>query len=174
MKIYVIRHGETEKGKNKIIADIDEDINETGIKQCKLIANKIKDLDINLIICSPMKRTKHTCEIINVNNLKVIYDDLLLERNMGKYDNYKFEDLDWNLFWNYYDTKYCELESMKSVYDRVNKFLNKIKNEYKDKKILLVTHGGTFRAIEWNINGIPKNGNVLKDIDNCEIREYEL
>lgn len=174
MKLYVIRHGETEKGKNKIIADIKEDINKNGINQAKEAGKILKNLNINLVICSPYIRTKNTLKLLNLDNIKVIYDDALKERDMGKYENAKFEDLDWDLFWNYYDTTYTELESMKSVYDRVKVFLEKIKKEYKDKNILLVTHGGTFRAIDWNICGIPENGNILKDINNCEIREYEL
>ena len=35
MEIYVVRHGETEAGKNKIIADVDEPLNSNGIKQAK-------------------------------------------------------------------------------------------------------------------------------------------
>ena len=45
---------------------------------------------------------------------------------------------------------------------------------YKDKTILLVTHGGTLRAIYWYFKGIPKDGNVGYDMhSNCEIKEYE-
>lgn len=33
MKLYVIRHGETEQGKNKIIANVKEPLNFTGINQ---------------------------------------------------------------------------------------------------------------------------------------------
>jgi len=37
MKLYVIRNGETNMGKNNIIATEDEPLNETGIKQAMLV-----------------------------------------------------------------------------------------------------------------------------------------
>lgn len=175
MKLYVIRHGQTEKNKNHIIADIEEDINETGIRQAITISKELNKKDIDLIICSPSKRTKHTLELLNLDsNIKVIYDDRLIERDMGIYENSKFEDLDWNLFWNYYDKKYKKLESMKDVYDRISNLLDELKEKYKDKNILLITHGGCFRAIYWYIKGIPDSGNVPHDLGNCEIWEESL
>lgn len=175
MKLYVIRHGQTEKNKNHIIADIEEDINETGIRQATTISKELNKKDIDLIICSPSKRTKHTLELLKLNsNIEVIYDDRLIERDMGIYENSKFEDLDWNLFWNYYDKKYKELESMKNVYSRISNLLDELKEKYENKNILLITHGGCFRAIYWYIKGIPTNGNVPHDLDNCEIWEESL
>ena len=49
------------------------------------------------------------------------------------------------------------------------------KEKYKDKNILLVTHGGTCRAINAYFNGIGENGHVQSaHIKNCEIREFEF
>ena len=63
---------------------------------------------------------------------------------------------------------------MKSVYKRVAECLDEIKEKYKDKTILLVTHGGALRAIYWYFNGIPEDGSVGYNIHaNCEIKEYE-
>lgn len=134
MKLYVIRHGQTEKNRNHIIADIEEDINETGIKQAIITGKELKKKDIDLIICSPSKRTKHTLKLLNLDSdIEVKYDDRLIERDMGIYENSKFDDLDWNLFWNYYDIKYKNLESMKSVYDRISNLLDELKKNIKTK-----------------------------------------
>ena len=52
--------------------------------------------------------------------------------------------------------------------------IDKVKEKYKDNTVLLVTHGGTTRAIEAYFNGLNKN-NIMppETIKNCEIREYE-
>jgi alpha-ribazole phosphatase len=85
MNLYVIRHGQTNLNNEKRYnCRIDEDINEIGINQALEARKQIEKLDIDLIICSPMKRTKHTMEIINSNNIKTIYDDRLMERIGGK------------------------------------------------------------------------------------------
>ena len=56
----------------------------------------------------------------------------------------------------------------------VTESLDEIKEKYKDKNILLVTHGGTCRAINAYFNGIGENGHVQSaHIKNCEIREFE-
>ena len=49
-----------------------------------------------------------------------------------------------------------------------------LQEKYKDKKVLLVTHGGTTRAIETFFYGVDENGIMPPEtIKNCEIREYE-
>ena len=84
MKLYVIRHGRTKcNDENKYNGKLDEDINETGIEQAKKASEEVKNLDIDLIICSPLLRTRHTCELVNINNVPVIYDKRLEERDCG-------------------------------------------------------------------------------------------
>lgn len=175
MKIYVIRHAQTDSNKNGIAGDIEEDINETGVQQCLEAREKVKNLDIDLIISSPARRTKHVTEIINVNNIPVIYDERIIERELGIYETFNYKDIDRVDFWNYNPKKYLDLELMKDLCDRVNDFIEDIKNKYSDKKILVVTHGGITRGFYCHSFGIPEDGN-LADVGqkNCEIKEYEI
>lgn len=175
MKIYVIRHAQTDSNKNRIMGDIEEDINDEGIRQCLEAREIIKNLKLDLIISSPAKRTKHVTEIINANNVPVIYDERIIERDLGKYQYYEYKNIDRIDFFNYYPKKYLELESMENVCNRVTDFINDIKNKYADKKILVVTHGGVSRGFYCYSYGIPKDGN-LADVGqkNCEIKEYEV
>ena len=41
MKLYVIRHGETEMGKNEIIATEDEPLNKFGMNQAQKVIHQI-------------------------------------------------------------------------------------------------------------------------------------
>ena len=59
MKIYVIRHGQTDwnvAGKCQGRTDIE--LNETGIEQAKQAKEQLKNYNIDQIICSPLKRTR--------------------------------------------------------------------------------------------------------------------
>lgn len=175
MKVHVIRHAQTDTNKQGIIGDIEEDINETGIMQCHEAAQKIKDMDFDLIISSPATRTKHVTELINVNNLPVIYDDRLIERDIGKYEGCVYKDIDAFDFWNYYPKRYLDLESMKTVCERVDDFIRFIQEKYSDKKLLIVTHAGTALGFYCNEHGIPEDGDLSKfGQGNCEIREYDV
>lgn len=174
MKLYVIRHGETEMGKMQIIATEDEPLNNNGIKQAITVGEEIRNLDIDVIYCSPIERARQTLKLFNLNNnIPVIINEKIKERNMGIYEKIPFDELEWDEFWNYNsDKKYPKLETMKSVYLRVSSFIDEIKKE--NKNVLLVTHGGISRAIYWYFNGIPENGNSSDINENCKIYEYEL
>lgn len=176
MNIYVIRHGETDMGKNEIIATIDEPLNSKGIQQAISIGKEINDLNLDIIYCSPIQRARHTLELFNLDDsIPVILEDRLKERDMGIYEQVSFKDLNWDEFWNYNSyLKYRELESMKSVYDRITDFLNEIKEKDINKNVLLVTHGGISRAIYWYFNGIPDNGNSSSVNGNCKIYKYTI
>lgn len=102
MKVYVIRHGETNMGKNNIIATEDEPLNETGKKQAIEVGKEIKKLNIDRIYCSPIERAKHTLKLFELDkSIPVIIENRIKERDMGIYEKIPFEKLNWNEFWNY-------------------------------------------------------------------------
>lgn len=178
MKLYVIRHGLTDCNKeNKYNCRYDEDINEDGIKQAKQASEQIKKLSLDLIICSPMKRTKHTCKIVNTNNISVIYDDRLMERDGGALTNTVLDDYYFKEYYNYYSTNIVEgLETLPELFNRVHLFLDEINEKYSDKNILLVTHGAVVRAIQFYFEELPEDGMILNisGQKNCEIKEYNI
>lgn len=177
MKLYVIRHGLTNCNvEKKYNGKLDEDINETGILQAKKAQEIIRNLDIDLIICSPLLRTRHTCNIININNIPVIFDNRIEERDCGIYTGKELGEFYYTDYWNYYSKIKVEgLESIQDLFKRIKNFLDEIKEKYKDKNILLVTHGGVARAIYFYFNELPKDGMIQEfGSSNCGIAEYEM
>ena len=177
MKLYVIRHGQTNYNKQgKYNGQYDEDINETGIKQAEEAKKIVQNLDIDIIFCSPLLRTRHTCEIINANQIPVIYDERLKERDCGIYTGKEvgsFYDTD---YWNYFSSKKVEgLETIQELFARVQEFLEEIKSKYPNKNILIVTHGGVARGIYFYFHELPEDGMIQKfGSNNCGMKEYEL
>ena len=177
MKLYVIRHGLTNCNiEKKYNGKLDEDINETGILQAKKAQEIIRNLNIDLIICSPLLRTRHTCNIININDVPVIFDNRIEERDCGIYTGKELGEFYYTDYWNYYSKNKVEgLESIQDLFKRIKNFLDEIKEKYKDKNILLVTHGGVARAVYFYFNKLPKDG-MLQEFgsSNCGITEYEM
>lgn len=173
MSLFVIRHGETEMGKNGVIATEREPLNDNGIGQAIEAGKELKKLNIDLVYCSPIERAKHTMKLFNLENtIPIMIEDRLKERDMGIYQNIPFNELDWEAFWGYHsDVKYPELESMKSVYERVSNLLDEIRRKAIDKNVLLVTHGGVIRAISWYFNGFD---DLLFQCENCKIYSYHF
>ena len=81
MKIYTVRHGQTEWNKKGLYqGKTDVPLNEEGKKQAMLVKEKLKDKKIDLIISSPLKRAKETAEIISDGKIKIITDSLIVAR----------------------------------------------------------------------------------------------
>ena len=177
MELYIVRHGETDGNVNKIMDGIrDIPINKNGEKQALIAREQLKDVKFNLIICSPLTRTKQTMNIINIHNYPVIYEPQIMERDCGEFMGKSFDSLDRDLYWNYLDeTKYEKAENIKDFFKRIYNFIDYIKEKYSDKTILLVTHGGVSKVIHCYFNGIPENGNLRHiGLSNCEIIKHTL
>ncbi len=179
MKLYIIRHGLTDLNIKGIYnGHLDEDINDIGISQAEQTKELMKDKAYDVIYCSPMLRTKHTCEIININNIPVIYDNRLKERTLGNLDgkDLEKEGLGKKIFFDYnYKSEDANFEDLPSLFKRVHNFLDEIIKNNENKNILIVAHGGILRAIYFYFNEIPKNGDLSSYVPkNCQIDFYEI
>lgn len=176
MKLYVIRHGETDVNlENKINALNDDDLNETGIQQAKELAKKVQKIDYDFIIASPLKRTKHTASLLNAKNKEIKIDNRLIERDAGQFTKKSLNEIDNDDWWSINPKcDYLDAEKVEAVIKRVYNFLNEIISRYSDKNIILVTHGGISKAINSFFRGIPEDGMLGKyKHNNCEIQIFE-
>lgn len=175
LELYVIRHGQTIVNKLGLINSRNIiGINANGKKEAEIDAKQLENIKLDLIICSPLRRTKQTCKILNKNKLKVLYDERILERDSRSMQFKKISALDLN---EWYDINkkivYKNSEGFKSILQRVESFLKEIKEKYSDKNILLVTHGDICKAIYALLNDCDN----VKEISsfnqkNCEIKKY--
>ena len=189
MKILVTRHGQTSWNVlGKIQGQTDIELNETGRIQARETGESIKNEDIDLIITSPLKRARETAEIINKNfNVNIIEDRRLMERCFGEYEGLTKEERkklkeinpEINDIWNYTkNVTFNSMETMQAFCNRVYEFLDEIVEKYKDKNILLVTHGGTSLPIiyyltKYSLDEIIDVG-VVKKIENCEVVKFDI
>lgn len=85
MKVYIVRHGQVPHNALKQYNTADEYLTQLGIRQAKELRDKIRNMNFDIIISSPLNRAKHTAEIININNNKIIYDDRIKERSPRRF-----------------------------------------------------------------------------------------
>lgn len=144
----------------------------------KLHGEKLLTEKIDIIISSPLKRAKKTAEIIaSGRDIPIIIDSDIQERCFGNFEGKTPEEFDFDGIWNYkLNQKYEDAENIEDLFDRIQKFLDKIQKNYPNKTVLLVTHGGVAVPIRAILEGIPDGMEVLRNlgIDNCEVKEYEL
>lgn len=179
MKLLLTRHGQTNWNvAGKIQGKTDIELNETGIKQAEATREKLLNEKIDVIISSPLKRARKTAEIIGKGrNIPIIIDKEIEERAFGEFEGMKAKEFDFDGIWNYKLNKQYEgVECIEDLFKRIENFLNKIKEEYKDKTVLLVTHGGVTVPIRVILEGISEEMMVIRTlaIENCEVKEYNL
>lgn len=174
MKIYIVRHGEVSHNTLKQYNNEDEDLNEIGIEQAKQLKEKIKELYFDIIISSPLLRAKHTANIININDKKVIIDDRIKERDPGDLSGKPLTVTNRDEYWNYNTTiQYGTSENIKLFFKKVHSFLDELKTMDYDK-VLIVAHSGISKAFSGYFEGIQDGMFLNRGLKNCEIKEYEL
>lgn len=149
---YTMRHGESYSNINKVFDsgnDKNNHLTDNGKGQVHDSIAKFDD-QIDIIISSPVLRTKETAEIVSgYKNIDVIFDERLREINVGVYDNCPIQEYLDNEGDNYLklDHKIKEGETHRDVMNRVLSLLLDLENKYNNKKILIVTHGGPIRML---------------------------
>lgn len=177
MKIYVVRHGQTDWNVLKLCqGQINIPLNEKGIEQAKITKEKLEKEKIDLIITSPLDRAKKTADIINEDrNIEIIKDARLIERDLGEFEKAKMDSFDHKGFWDYNcNYNYEKAENIRDFYQRIKNVLDEYQETYKEKNILLSTHGGVTMAIYIYFNGVPTDDLRKHQLENCEFICYEL
>ena len=164
--IYFTRHGLTEYNKQqRFQGRLDIPLCPEGIAQAEAMAEKLKDIHIDIIYTSPLKRTVKTAEIVNkYHNAEIIVTDALIEFDVGRFVEGKtLAELPENIHAKLYDENknYFGEEDIKAFRDKVFGFLRSL--ESTDKDYLLVSHGGVYTQIEQHLIGELK----AEEIDNC-------
>lgn len=179
--IYLIRHAETidESG----IRNTDEtmqEINEKEILSIKgeLDSKKLSEHEelknIDIIWCSNYTRAKQTAKYISKeNNKEYNLDKRLCERKLGNIEDlakfmYDKETRDPSREQLAFpDFKTRDGESANDTNKRMNEFINEILEEYPEKRIAVISHGGAIKF--YLLSYCAVNGNL-----NLEYKGHEL
>jgi len=135
--------------------------------QALATAETLKDINFDRVLCSPLTRTRQTCEIINNGKYPVEYDERLIERDFGEFEGLSRTQFDFKAYCNaFYSPKLIRAESIQSVQDRVYNLLDELKQK-QNENVLLVSHGGVGCIVLSYFKGIPENGDYsLYEIPN--------
>lgn len=174
MKIYIVRHGQVPHNALKMYSNENEDLNEIGIKQTEDLKNRIENLNFDIIISSPLIRTIHTANIININNKKIITDDRLIERNPGDLNGKPISYTNREEYWDFNSKiQYGTSENMRDFFNRVFDFLDDLKTKNYES-VLIVAHSGVSKAFSAYFQGINDGKFLEHGLKNCEIKQYEF
>jgi broad specificity phosphatase PhoE len=161
MILYIVRHGETSHNKKGIfMGHYDAKLSSQGVKQARLLAERLKVVSFDYIYSSDLARAKRTTEeIAKFQKCPIQFSKQLRERKMG-------------IFENQHRDKYYDFMDKNATKDRVRlplpgggesffcqqkraiNFVGKIYKKHKGETILISTHGGIKRALLMYFKGI--------------------
>ena len=186
MKVYLIRHGETDwNSVRKLQGQTDIRLNDYGIELAKLTAEGLKDVDFDLIYSSPLIRAVETAQIIKGDReLEIHTDDRIKEINFGECEGIiipRRKDGPINPIWQFeFDTEHYIPaeggETFAQMFERTSDFFDNVimPLEGRYNNVMIVGHGCMNRTILNRILGTPLNDFWDIRLDNCSVSIIEI
>lgn len=178
--LILVRHGETKvNADKKLHKDKDPNVlNENGVRQMRLTAEKIWTYEPDVVLSSKEVRAIESGEIIS----KICGVDLKMvegmqERNWGDFSGRSWpkiqsvlQEMTLEERFNYHPPNG---ESWKEFDERLVSRLDEILQANPNKNIVIVTHGGAIRALMPHLLGVAKEKSFKYDPDNASLTIFE-
>lgn len=165
-RIFIVRHTETVGNiEKRLTGRQDYEVTPRGEKLIQKLTTELSNIKFDKIYSSTSGRAIRTVEnLAELNNLEIETKEDLCEMYFGKYDGWKWEDV--NRIQPEIKQRQNEIneisgiegqETMKHVADRMDKCIRNIVQANIGKTILISSHGVAIEAFLRKISGIPFN-----------------
>ena len=182
--IYFVRHGETiltPTRKFSGIGPLDPELTEEGLAQAALVAAEIAKLDPEVLIASPLQRTRQTAAAIaSTTGLTAIFDEAWYKLSFGTWDGKSIEEVKeeepdaYQAWLNSSSYRAGGGESYDQAAIRIDEALERLVAEYPGKRVVVVTHNGVIKsAVNLAIGG-PNDGVFHLDAAPCSISSISI
>jgi probable phosphoglycerate mutase len=182
--IYFVRHGETiltPQRKFSGTGALDPELMQEGLDQAELVAEECVKLGAEILIASPLSRTRQTAEAISrTTGLEIIFDEAWYELSFGSWDGRSIEEVreeepDAYQAW-INSSSYAPPggESYDEASVRIEEALEKLVAEHPGKKIIVVTHNGVIKTVAKIAVGGPSDAVFHMDATPCSISSISI
>ncbi len=150
MKLYVVRHGETESNRAGLaLGRADVPLNERGLRQARCLGEALAADPFVAVYTSPLMRTRQTAEAIaGPHGLRPVVEPGLIEMDIGELDGLTFAEirkqhpgvLERWMSPEGHASALLGGESLADVRDRAWKTLQTLSRRHDDETVCAVTH----------------------------------
>lgn len=170
MKLIIVRHGQTEENVAGILqGHLPGKLTSLGISQAKKVAKRLENEKIDAIYSSDLARASDTAKEIARHHPEadLYFVKELREKDQGDLTGKNVNEIDWS--------KPRNTEKSDKMARRAKSILNKAYNQYKNKTVVFVSHGGLIRILTVLIMNKPLvYRKELKDSINSGVSIFEL
>lgn len=150
---YLIRHGHTDAiGRGISGRQAGVHLSQEGRQQAQALADWLAGQPIGQLFASPLDRTQETAAFLAERlGLAVQTAEELIELDFGDWTGKEFREVKSDPLWKRFNTFRSGTqipggESMLDVQSRLVRFLQRLRAEYPEDAVALVTHGDCIRA----------------------------
>jgi probable phosphoglycerate mutase len=182
--LYMVRHGETvltPTRKFSGVGALDPELTTDGLAQAERVAGEVAKLKPDVIVASPLQRTRQTAEAIAAaTGLEIVYDKDWYELSFGTWDGKSIEEVkaetpdDYQAWLNSSSYRPGGGESYDEARIRVEAAMEKVVAEYPGKKVVIVTHNGVIKSAANIAIGGPNDGVFHMDATPCSISSISI
>ena len=182
--IYFVRHGETILTPDRKFSGsgpINPELTAAGIGQAQLVGIAAIKLGIEILISSPLQRTKQTATSISMTTgIEIVYDKTWYECDFGVWDGMSIEEVK-----SAYPREYQQWvaspsyappggESYEALGWRVDEAIDNLVAKYPGKKVLVVTHNGVIKQAIRLALSAPAESIFHVDVSPCSISSISV
>lgn len=189
MRIYLVRHGETEENALGVIqGQTGGNLSEKGQNQARQLGKTLKSMKYDMAFVSDLQRTKDTFALLHNELLvkieQIEFTDILRERNAGVMTGLPMAT--WSMTAKAKKIPLRQFrpqdgESIDDVCKRAKLFYEQLQTLYQkidtdDWSVLVVSHGGFIKEF-YNYVNIARKKVVLTKfppINNCSVHLFEI
>lgn len=182
--IYLVRHGETiltPTRKFSGTGPLDPELTADGLAQAAQVAKEVAKFKPEVLIASPLQRTRQTAEAIAATTgLEISFDPSWYELSFGEWDGLSLEEVksqfpdEYQAWLNSSAYPAGGGESYDQAAIRIDEALERVVAEHPGKRVVIVTHNGTIKsAINLAIGG-PNDGVFHMDAAPCSISSISI
>ena len=181
MKLFVVRHGETDLNVKELACGVSEaNLTEKGRMQAQALVSRLKEdkekNNITTIYVSPLKRARDTAAYIEqALQLTAIPDTRLKEINFGDFEGKPWNNPEILYIHKNPFLKFPAGESFAQVVHRAYSIIEDVKNKHTGSgNILFVCHGVLTAAIYTYFKPFSAEELLQLEIKNCQLLEFDL
>ena len=182
--VFLIRHGETPLTPLKKFSGdgpLDPQLTQVGLAQAELVAKAVAQLNPDIIISSPLNRTRQTADVVSrATGLPVSFDDAWLECSFGIWDGLSIDEVKEKYPADYHawlcSTGFAppQGESYDALAVRIDEALEKILAMYPGQRVVVVSHNGTIKTAAKLVIGAQADAIFHIDISPCSITTVSI
>ena len=178
VELIFVRHGRIDSNvRRAYCGQTDRELDAEGVRQAQGARDRLKEIKLDGIFASPLKRTLKTAQIINeFHKIDIAPSESIMEQNFGIWEDCTWEEIctrnpEEAKYWRDDWKDYCmeKGESSRQVHERNAGFIDGLLERHKSGTFLIVTHLGCIRHLLAHLLGMGMEGFWRFQAGNCAI-----